>query len=77
MRQFVPLTDEMLYAMGGLPGPLVPYRAGLACWRALGNESAKPAPAGAETAPTDEAKVARSAPVTAPGSYTSVANACP
>lgn len=36
MRQFVPMTDELLYRAGGPPGRLVPYRAGLACWRALG-----------------------------------------
>ncbi len=40
MRQFVPLTDDMLYQMGGLTGPLVPYRAGLACWHALMDETA-------------------------------------
>lgn len=33
MLQFVPLTDEMLYARDGLPLPLVPYRCGLPCAR--------------------------------------------
>lgn len=36
MRQFVPMTDELLYRAGGPPGRLVPYRAGLECWHALG-----------------------------------------
>jgi hypothetical protein len=76
MRQFVPLTDEMLYQMGGLPGPLVPYRAGLACWHALVEDSARPAATKIEAA-ADDAKVARGAQVTAPGSYTSVASASP
>src|SRR5438309_11145273 len=31
MQQFVPLTDELLYATSGLPGRLVPYRVGMAC----------------------------------------------
>lgn len=35
MWQFVPLSDDMLYGAGGTPGPLVPYRSGVACWRAL------------------------------------------
>ena len=38
MRQFVPMTDELLYRAGGPPGRLVPYRAGLNCWRALGED---------------------------------------
>jgi hypothetical protein len=38
MRQFVPMTDELLYRAGGPPGRLVPYRAGLACWHALGED---------------------------------------
>jgi hypothetical protein len=36
MRQFIPMTDELLYRAGGPPGQLVPYRAGIACWHALG-----------------------------------------
>ena len=38
MRQFVPMTDELLYRAGGPPGRLVPYRAGLRCWHALGED---------------------------------------
>ena len=38
MRQFVPMSDEMLYRAGGPPGRLVPYRAGLDCWHALGED---------------------------------------
>src|SRR5258708_11902434 len=34
MQQFVPLTDELLYATSGLPGRLVPYRVGMPCGRA-------------------------------------------
>lgn len=33
MRQFVPLTDEMLYARNGPPLQLVPYQCGLPCAR--------------------------------------------
>lgn len=33
MLQFVPLTDEMLYAWSGPTLPLVPYRCGLPCAR--------------------------------------------
>jgi hypothetical protein len=36
MRQFIPMTDELLYRPGGPPGDLVPYRTGVACWHALG-----------------------------------------
>jgi len=48
MKQFVPITDDLLYRRGGPPGPLVPYRAGIACGRPLGSESetaVAPAPA--------------------------------
>lgn len=44
MWQFVPLSDDMLYGAGGPPGPLVPYRSGVACWRALSGV-AQPQPA--------------------------------
>jgi hypothetical protein len=33
MKQFVPLTDEMLYSLAGPPMPLVPYRCGMLCRR--------------------------------------------
>lgn len=36
MRRFVPMSDDLLYRDGGLPGRLVPYRVGLDCWHALG-----------------------------------------
>lgn len=32
------MTDEMLYRVGGPPGRLVPYRVGLDCWHALGED---------------------------------------
>lgn len=70
------MTDEMLFAAGGLPGPLVPYRAGLPCWHALGDNT-QAVPAAPETTQTAGAKVARSAPATAPAPYTSAASACP
>ena len=35
MKQFVPITDDLLYRLGGPPGPLVPYRIGVSCRRAL------------------------------------------
>ena len=38
MRQFVPMSDEMLYRAGGPPGLLVPYRVGFDCWHALGED---------------------------------------
>jgi hypothetical protein len=79
MRQFVPLTDEMLYQMGGFPtalvGPLVPYRPGLECLHALMDETAQAAVAKVET--IEEPRAPRSAAVTAPGSYTSAASASP
>ncbi|MFT3790279.1 MAG: hypothetical protein QM741_04185 [Rudaea sp.] len=30
------MSDDLLYRAGGPPGRLVPYRAGLDCWHALG-----------------------------------------
>ena len=38
MRQFVPMTDELLYEPAQLPQPLVPYRCGLPCWHRLRDE---------------------------------------
>lgn len=35
MREFVPMTDELLYDPQRVPGPLVPYRCGLPCWHQL------------------------------------------
>jgi len=40
MKQFIPLTDEMLYSLAGPPAPLVPYRCGMHCRRELAEESA-------------------------------------
>lgn len=39
MRQFVPMTDDMLERVDELAGPLVPYRCGLPCWHGLRVES--------------------------------------
>lgn len=38
MKQFVAMTDEMLYRTDGPPGPLVPYRCGVFCWHQLRDE---------------------------------------
>ena len=35
MKQFVPITDDMLFDAGNFVGPLVPYRFGVACARQL------------------------------------------
>jgi len=35
MKQFVPITDDMLFDAGSFVGPLVPYRLGVACARQL------------------------------------------
>ncbi len=48
MQQFVPLTDELLYATNGPPARLVPYRVGMACGRAP-PQSEQPTPAQCET----------------------------
>jgi hypothetical protein len=52
MRQFVPMTDELLYRTDRLPGPLVPYRCGLPCWHRLQDEPPAPG-AAAATAMTE------------------------
>jgi hypothetical protein len=44
MKQFVPISDEMLYRVGGPPLPLVPYRTGVPCRRQLREEVAAPRP---------------------------------
>lgn len=79
MRQFVPLTDEMLYQMGGFPtalvGPLVPYRPGLECLHALVDETAQTAVAKVEA--VEDPCTPRTTTVTAPGSYTSAASVSP
>jgi hypothetical protein len=43
MRQFVPMTDDMLENAGQLPGPLVPYQCGVPCWHRLRAEPERPA----------------------------------
>ena len=39
MRQFVPMTDDVLYRRDLFPGPLVPYQCGLPCWHGLREET--------------------------------------
>ena len=43
MRQFVPMTDDMLENVDQLPGPLVPYQCGVPCWHCLRVEPEWPA----------------------------------
>ena len=48
MKQFVAVTDELLYRSDGPPGPLVPYQCGVFCWHQLREDvaasmAAKPA----------------------------------
>jgi hypothetical protein len=38
MKQFVAMTDEVLYRSDALPGPLVPYQCGVFCWHQLRDE---------------------------------------
>ena len=52
MKQFVPLTDEMLYSLVGPPVPLVPYRCGLPCQRELSEEHKPPVRAREESMPS-------------------------
>jgi hypothetical protein len=40
MKQFVAMTDDVLYRPDDLPGPLVPYRCGVFCWHRLREEAA-------------------------------------
>jgi hypothetical protein len=42
MRQFVPMTDDMLENLDQLRGPLVPYQCGVPCWHRLRDESGLP-----------------------------------
>ena len=39
MKQFVPITDELLYGEAGLPAELVPYRCGLPCRHAAAEDA--------------------------------------
>lgn len=54
MRQFVPMTDDMLENVDQLPGPLVPYQCGVPCWHRLRGEPERlplpPVPVAAESA---------------------------
>jgi len=38
MKQFVAMTDEMLYRTDGPPGPIVPYQCGVFCWHQMRDE---------------------------------------
>lgn len=39
MKQFVAMTDDVLYRGDGPPVPLVPYQCGVFCWHRLREES--------------------------------------
>jgi hypothetical protein len=39
MKQFVAMTDDVLYRGDGPPVPLVPYQCGVFCWHRLRDES--------------------------------------
>ena len=54
MKQFVAMTDEMLYRTDGPPGPLVPYQCGVFCWHQLRDEIVASAAAQAESPPAGE-----------------------
>jgi hypothetical protein len=51
MREFVPMTDDMLENVRQLPGPLVPYQCGIPCWHRLRGEPERPAPPLRQPAP--------------------------
>ena len=62
MKQFVAMTDEMLYRSDGPPGPLVPYQCGVFCWHQLREEIlASTAAAGATVAQPEPERRALSA----------------
>jgi hypothetical protein len=85
MRQFIPMTDELLFGAASLPGPLVPYRTGVQCWHALIDGcvtlfGSEPARASAETE-RSHALTAESVPYASPASaasesQTAAASAC-
>jgi hypothetical protein len=52
MRQFVPMTDDMLEQPDRLPGPLVPYQCGFRCWHRLQVEPERALPAPPVVTPT-------------------------
>jgi hypothetical protein len=41
MKQFVAMSDDVLYRQDGPPGPLVPYHCGVFCWHQLHEEAAQ------------------------------------
>jgi len=60
MKQFVAMTDELLYRADGPPGPLVPYQCGVFCWHQL-REEVLASGATAVAPPPAEQRVALSA----------------
>lgn len=44
MKQFVPMTDEMLYQSGFFAIPIVPYQVGLHCLHSLNGRTEELAP---------------------------------
>lgn len=51
MKQFVAMTDDMLYRLDGPPGPIVPYQCGVFCWHRLRDEVADAAMPASRPAP--------------------------
>lgn len=51
MKQFVAMTDDMLYRSDGPPGPMVPYQCGVFCWHRLRDEVRAAAAGVAHNAP--------------------------
>jgi len=59
MRQFVPMTDDVLYRHDVFPGPLVPYQCGLPCWHGLREETGEAARTKPVEAGSAAAEIAR------------------
>lgn len=58
MKQFVPITDDMLFDAANFAGPLVPYQFGILCARQVSDASKAsidmPARANSVSAPPSE-----------------------
>lgn len=59
MKQFVPMSDAVLFGEAELPGPLVPYQLGIPCHHAL--ERAETSSREHEAGTSDEARKYRPA----------------
>ena len=52
MKQFVPMTDDMLFDAQLFAGPFVPYRYGVPCVRQMRDEEPRVAPKEITSPPT-------------------------